>query len=358
MRTSLPRTSPHLLVASLALLACSQGASVPPGTHAIAVVSAPASQTFADHAPPGREVAFSPDGGLVASSGADGIVTLRRVPDGVLVRTLEHEGGATALAFSPDGGSLATVGYDGALRIWTLGSLAGPRTFPGHRGTAWTVAWSPDGRSIATGGEDSTVRIWRAEDGAVLHTMRGHARNVWSVDFSPDGRLLASGSFDKLVKIWDVETGTLVRTLAGSGEAVVHLAFSPDGATLVTGGDDNMARLWRVADGAPIRTFPVGNHVYSVAFTPDGQWLATAGRARSAVGTFAHQLADRWTGEATGIRIWRVADGTLHQTISGHRDDVWSVAFSANGRWMASSSEDGTTKLWQLAPGIATSAAR
>lgn len=358
MRTSLPRTRSTPLLASVALVACSQGATVPPGTHAIAVVREPASQTFADHAPPGREIAFSPNGGLVASSGADGVVTLRRVPDGTLVRTLEHEGGATALAFSPDGGSLATVGYDGTLRIWTLGSLAGPRAFAGHRGTIWTVAWSPDGQRIASGGEDSTVRIWRAEDGAPLRTLRGHARNVWSVDFSPDGRLLASGSFDHLVKLWDVETGTLVRTLSGSGEAVVHLAFSPDGATLATAGDDDMARLWRVADGALLRTYRVGNHVYSVAFTPDGQWLATAGRARSAVGTFAHQVAERWTGEATGIRIWRVADGTLHQAITGHRDDVWSVAFSANGQWMASSSEDGTTKLWQLAPAVATSAAR
>jgi WD40 repeat protein len=212
------------------------------------------------------------------------------------------------------------------------------------------VAFAPDGKTVASSGEDKTVKVWRTADGALLHTLRGHARNVWHVAFSPDGQHIASGSFDKVAKLWRADTGALEHNLVGSGEAIVSLAFSPDGRLLATGGDDSSVRLWRVSDGHLMKTIPAYNHVFSVAFSPDGQWLATGGRARSAVGTFWHQLVgDRFSGaNPTSVRLWRVSDGALLQSLNGHSDDVISVAFSPDGKLLATGSEDHTMRLWRL----------
>ncbi len=92
------------------------------------------------------------------------------------------------------------------------------------------------------------------------------------------------------------------------------------------------------------------NHVYTVAFSPDGQWLATGGRARGGFGTLRHQIFGNRLGGGNGItvKLWRVGDGALQQDLAEHADDVRSVDFSPDGTWLASSSEDGVVKLWAL----------
>ncbi|HEY3745490.1 MAG TPA: hypothetical protein VGL17_04565, partial [Gemmatimonadaceae bacterium] len=139
------------------------------------------------------------------------------------------------------------------------------------------------------------------------------------------------------------------RTLSGSKEAVVGIDFSPDGSLLASGGDDKEIRLWRVTDGTIARVLSGSDHVYSVAFSRDGKWLASGGRARGNLGTLWHQFFGNRLlgGNAKTVRLWRVSDGALQQEMSGHSDDVWSVALSADGKWLASSGEDEKVTLWR-----------
>jgi WD40 repeat protein len=306
-------------------------------------------RTIAAHRGPGREVVFSPDGQILATSGVDSTVKLWRVADGKLLRTLHHPEGVTSIALSPDGQLLVSGSYDSNVRVWRMSDGALARTLGGHVGTVWSVAFSPDGSRIASSGEDRTVKLWRPNDGALTNTLKGHIRNVWSIAFSPDAQLLASGSFDKTVRIWRVETGALVRTLTGSKEAVVGIDFSPDGSLIAAGGDDKEIRLWRVADGTIAKVLSGSDHVYSVAFSRDGKWLASGGRARGDLGTLWHQFfGNRLLGRnANTVRLWRVSDGTLQEELSGHSDDVWSVALSSDGKWLASSGEDQIVNLWR-----------
>ena len=294
---------------------------------------------------PGRQASFSRDGTLLATADATGEVVVRRVSDWKVAARLSHHRGATAVAFGP-GNQLLTAGYDGLVRRWDLGSSRELQRYVGAEGTLWTLDVSPDGTRVAAASEDAIIRIWPLTGDAPPMTLKGHQRNVWNIRFSPDGKQLASGSFDHSARIWNVGTGKSLRTLRGHDQAVVGLGYSKDGKTLVTGGDDSTIRIWRTADGEPINRIDAGNHIYSVDLSADGRWLATGGRARGAFRTFWHQLAGGGS-DAKPAKIWRTHDMALVAALP-HPEDVMSVAFSADGRWLVTSSEDGKARLWRL----------
>jgi WD40 repeat protein len=227
-------------------------------------------------------------------------------------------------------------------------------TLTGHTDTVRSVAFSPDGRLLASGSDDNTIKLWEVATGREVRTLSGHGWDVTSVAFSPDGRLLASGSCGKAgfffpcvqgeIKLWDVASGREVRTLSGHTNWVTSVAFSPDGRLLASGSDDNTIKLWEVATGREVRTLSGhGWDVTSVAFSPDGRLLASGSCGGWGLGVCVR-------GE---IKLWDVASGSLVRTLTGHTDWVLSVAFSPDGRLLASGAAwpDTTIKLWEVATG-------
>ncbi|MDB5691809.1 MAG: hypothetical protein JWO81_872 [Alphaproteobacteria bacterium] len=337
------RTAAFAVFGAMALSACGGPAPVVPGSP----VSLELQRRLQISDNAARQLAFSPDGSLLAASAANGTILLWPTHERAKPRRLVQEGGVTSLAFSGDGRLLASGGYDGTVRLWRVADGAMLRRLGKEGGgTVWTVDVSRDGTRIASSGEDKLVHLWRTADGAQLAALKGHRLNVWEVRFTPDGTRLVSSSFDHDIRIWDGATGKPLRTLSGHEEAAVGLAISPDGTTIGSGSDDSTVRLWRLADGRPLRRMAAGNHAYSVAFSPDGRMLASGGRARGDVGTFWHQLTG---GGAAGqsVRLWRVADGALLAAAS-QPEDVMAVAFSPDGGWLATASEDGTATLWRV----------
>lgn len=295
---------------------------------------------------PARQSIFSRDGRLLATANASGAIVVRRSGDWAIAAELDHPGGATALAFSADGARLYSAGYDGIVRVWELASARQVGLLTGSEGTIWSLDVSPDGDRLASAGEDKIIRIWRLDESAQPAVLRGHERNVWEVRFSPDGRRLASASFDASARLWDSATGASAARLDGHGEAVVGLDYSPDGDLIATGSDDSTVRLWRARDGTPLHILANGNHAYKVAFSPDSRWLASAGRARSGLGTFWHQLTGAG-GHAAPVHLWRVGDGALVAALP-HPDDVMYVAFNRDGGHLVTGGEDGAVRLWRL----------
>src|SRR3990170_1444354 len=181
------------------------------------------------------------------------------------------------------------------------------------------VTFSPDGRLLATtsGGSslssDYAVRLWNPANGSLVFTLEGHAGLVGGVAFAPDGRYLASVSDDKTLRVWDTRAGVVAQVahLPGPANSVV---FSPDGARLVVGvalGKDGLLYNYDLTTGK----------VQAVAISPNGQLVAGGAEDQS-------------------IWIWRLADGQLVTRLTAHRTFLESVAFSPDGRVLASSSTD------------------
>ncbi|GAB3400937.1 WD40 repeat domain-containing protein [Flindersiella endophytica] len=158
---------------------------------------------------------------------------------------------------------------------------------------------------------------------------------------SPDGQVLATASQDNMVKLWRTSDGSLIRTLASHDGSVYSVAFSPDGRFLASAGEfvfgdpSGNVKLWRVSDGAFLGDFasPTPNLVFSIAVSPDGTLLA-AGYQNGADGGV--------------INLFRMSDRSFVASLVGHTDSVFSVAFSPDGQRLASGSADQTVKVWNV----------
>ncbi|MFE1774575.1 WD40 repeat domain-containing protein [Streptomyces sp. NPDC059008] len=322
-------------------------------------------------------IAYSPDGRTVATASNDHTVKLWDTASHRMLATLRgHASTVNAVAFSPDGRRLATAGDDRTLRLWDLASHRATVLSTRRSDTVWSLAFSPDGRTLATGGSDSTIRLWSVESRRVVTTFKGHASFVMKVAFSADGRTLASAGNDHTVKLWNTAERRLIATLPLSREIEwsYAIAFSPDGRTLATAGDGRNVQLWDVTSRR-IKTELAGrtHKVTLMAFSPDGRTLATAGpdgavqlrklsAARPAPEVIENadaqyalafspdgrRLATTGTHDVGAVDLWDPASRHLTATLPGQTHKATSVAFSPDGRTLAT--DNGSVALWKTRP--------
>ena len=225
-------------------------------------------------------VAFSPDGGLLASAGFTGhTVKLWDVARREAVAVLEgHTGWIESVSFSPDGSHLASGGRDRTVRVWNVAQQEAVAVLEGHTGWINAVAFSPDGSHLASGGRDRTVRVWNVAARREVAVLDRHTETVRSVAFSPDGGLLASsGTFDRTVRLWDTAAWNEVAVLRREyGYFASQLAFSPDGGKLAVRSQLGTIDLWDVHSEEIVAQYNYPDGPSYIAFSPDGGTLFAA----------------------------------------------------------------------------------
>jgi WD40 repeat protein len=330
-------------------------------------------------------VALSPDGKHVACSGAKdyyqpGFVKVFDADSGrELLSLVGHKGPVRGLAYSPDGRWLASGSDDGMAKLWDAKTGQLLRTIAARDSSIpaiAAIAFSPDGTRLAGAiPYDYTARIWDAATGRELHKLQGHTCNVTRVVFSPDGRRLATASEDHTVKVWETASGGELVTHVGHADGVVGLAFSPDGGRLASAGYDHTVRVW--ASASPQLNFTLAAHVapvMDVAYSPDGERLATASldgtiklwSANRGHAAFALRPATRLTsgglvfspdgrhlaGERSqSVVILDAATGNVQRTLQGHDKQLAALAYSPDGKRLASLGLDNRVRVWDTATG-------
>lgn len=287
-------------------------------------------------------VAYTTDGGRLATCGGDGAVRLWTAPVGgppVLVAKFEPPAKTgvasqpvSAVAFSTDGRYLAAGGADSVLRIWDVQTGAEARGFRGHTDWVTAVAFRPDGGAVLSAGVDKAVRIFETARPDTV-AAAGHALPARCIAVNKDGTLVATGSEDKTVKVWEIGSGREIATLTGAGDAINAVGFAgPD--RVVAAGDDQRARWWTLKPVGELRSAPTGR-VFNMAAAADGSKVAVVWARRD------EKLAafEVFFGDGTGAPAQVTEKGRA----------LSCAGISADCTLGVTGGEDGVIRLWDLA---------
>jgi hypothetical protein len=292
-------------------------------------------------ADPVASLDFSPDGRSLAAASGREVIVYEVASKKEVARFGDHPGPVTSVRFTPDGGSLVVAGgrpgLFGSLTVWDLAGRKKRLDVRGHSDAILAAAIAPGGKTLATAGYDKQILIWDLAAGKVIRPLKDHSDAVYGLAFSPDGKTLASCAADRTVKLWDWSAGRRTATLSESTAELYAVAFTPDGSRVLAGGVDRSIRMWRVQGGGGSLSEPKLERsafahdaaILRLSVSADGKWLASSAEDRT-------------------VRIWDLATLTPRGSLPAQADWVQGLAFTTDGKRLALGRYDGSLALWDV----------
>ncbi|BAY27939.1 WD-repeat protein [Calothrix sp. NIES-2100] len=324
------------------------------------------------HDKPVVAVAFSPKGNWLATGSKDGTVRLwdKLNPDKPAIVLRGNTGEVKAVAISPDSKWLAAISNDTHIRLWDITTPnfnTAPQILRGHSKPINALSFSPDGKWLATAGQDAIVGLWDMKTqvpGSKMIPLRGYKSKVLQVVFSPSGRWLATGESNNVigestsinVQLWNMTaisssaTPIILKTKELTESNILGLAFSPDEKRLAAA-ISYTVQVWDLTS-KNLTTTPatiIGTNngwISSIAYSPDGRWLATG------AGTTEVKLWDMQSLNSSQPKSSYCKTDTNYPVcrfiLRGHIGAVVGANFSPDSTRLATASQDGTARLWDI----------
>jgi len=277
---------------------------------------------------------YSPDGRLIVTTGASGLILVHDAQTGDVVNEWVLNASINAASFDPQGSQRIVTGdSNGQVIVWVPGQDEPALVINAHESESGVASavFSPDGRLILSASYDGTAKVWDAESGQEVRMLDNNSKfDVYNARFSDDGSRIVTANEDKVARIWDAQSGNLLWELKGHTDYVLTAVFSHDGNFVYTGSYDNTIRKWDAKTGQPLLT--LAGHtgkVNDLNLSPDDKLLASSS-------------AD------TTVKIWDLVAGKEIFNYLGNNEDSNSVAFNLDGSRVLTASNDNTSKEFKI----------
>lgn len=254
--------------------------------------------------------------------------------------TKEKSKDVTTLDWNGDGTLLATGSYDGQARIWSRdGELN--TTLNKHKGPIFSLKWNKKGDYLLSGSVDKTAIVWNTRTGEWKQLFEFHTGPTLDVDWR-NNVSFATCSTDKMIHVCKIGEYRPIKTFSGHQDEVNAIKWDPTGSLLASCSDDHTAKIWSLKQDNFLHDLKEhAKEIYTIRWSPTGPGTNSPNQ----------KLVLASASFDSTIKLWDVELGSVIYSLNGHRDPVYSVAFSPNGEYLASGSMDRYMHIWSVKEG-------